>query len=48
MNYRTFSFLIRTASGSRWVPVLATTLDAARADMAQAFSNLEIITVSIR
>jgi len=47
-TYRTYWFLIRLGAGTRLVEFPATSLDAARADMAEAFANLEIITCGSR
>lgn len=47
-TYRTYWFLIRLGAGTRLVEFPATSLDAARADLAEAFANLEIITCGSR
>ena len=45
-KYHSFKFMIRSAFGTKNIEVLSTSLDAARAELAEAFTNLEIITVA--
>ena len=49
MNYSTFSMLIRTGDGGKFIEVVAVGYEAAIADIRAAYSNdIEIITWSAR
>jgi hypothetical protein len=43
MNYKTYRILIRFGSGARHIEVVACDLEAAKADVMQAFDGVEII-----
>ncbi len=45
-EYRTFKFMLEGKT-AKWISVVATSLEAARADIAEAYFNPVIITVRI-
>lgn len=44
MNYRTFSILIVDGEFSRYIEIIAISIEAAKADIAEAFGNVYVLT----
>lgn len=48
MTYLTFSLLIVDGDFSRWIEVPAVSIEAAKADVAEAYGSVEVVQWSVK